>query len=129
MNVLTHEWVKKAEDDLTIAGREFRARKNPVYDGVCFHSQQCAEKYLKAYLNEQGIEAPRIHNLLDLLKLCKEFDSSLEILQPDLRVLERFSVGVRYPGMSADKEEARAAFHAAQVVRHVIRQKLKLAGM
>lgn len=124
MNVLTDEWIKKAEDDLTIAGRELRARKNPVYDGVCFHSQQCAEKYLKAYLNQQGTEAPRIHNLLDLLKLCKEFDASLEILQSDLRMLERFSVGVRYPGLSAEKEDARAAFQAVQVVRKHIRQKL-----
>jgi hypothetical protein len=28
--------------------RESRVRKNPSYDGICFHTQQCAEKYLKA---------------------------------------------------------------------------------
>jgi HEPN domain-containing protein len=126
MSVLTAEWVKKAEDDFTIAGRELRVRKNPIYDGVCFHSQQCAEKYLKAFLNEYAREAPKIHNLLDLLKLCKELDLSLEILQADLRIVERFSVGIRYPGLSADKEDAKSAYRAAQIVRAAMRQKLGL---
>jgi HEPN domain-containing protein len=34
--------------DFATVEREVRARKNPNYDGVCFHAQQCAEKYLKA---------------------------------------------------------------------------------
>ena len=50
MKPLTKEWVKKAERDFTSANREWRARKNPNYDGLCFHCQQCAEKYLKACL-------------------------------------------------------------------------------
>ena len=124
MNALTAEWVKKAEGDFATAGRELRARKNPVYDSVCFHAQQCAEKYLKAYLNEHGQDVPKIHHLLDLLKLCKEIEPSLEILQADLRLIERFSVAVRYPGLSTDKAEAREAFRAAQIVRESIRQKL-----
>jgi hypothetical protein len=62
--------------------------------------------------------------LLDLLKLCKEIDSSLEILLPDLKELERFAINVRYPGMSADKGEARIAFKAAQAVRESLRQRL-----
>jgi len=44
MNPLTREWVEKAEGDFTIAERELRARKTPIYDAVCFHAQQCAEK-------------------------------------------------------------------------------------
>jgi len=50
MNPLTLEWVDKAEGDLITARREYRARKSPNYDAVCFHAQQAAEKYLKAYL-------------------------------------------------------------------------------
>jgi len=69
MRPLTAEWVKKAEGDYQMAGREFRARKNPYYDGVCFHAQQCAEKYLKAFLQEHDQDIPKIHKLLDLLKL------------------------------------------------------------
>ena len=50
MNGLVHEWVEKAEGDFQSAQRELRARKAPNYDAAFFHSQQCAEKYLKAFL-------------------------------------------------------------------------------
>jgi HEPN domain-containing protein len=43
MKPLTQEWVKKAEGDFATAERELRARKNPNYDAVCFHAQQCVE--------------------------------------------------------------------------------------
>ena len=121
MKPLTAEWVQKAEDDFIVAQKMFRVRKHPVYDAVCFHAQQCAEKYLKAFLQEYERDIPKTHKLLDLLKLCKEVNASLEILLPDLREIERFSVNVRYPGMSADKDEAKIAFKAAQVVRSLIR--------
>jgi HEPN domain-containing protein len=48
MNLLTQEWISKAEGDFASSGRELRARKDPNYDSACFHAQQCAEKYLKA---------------------------------------------------------------------------------
>jgi HEPN domain-containing protein len=50
MNPLTTEWIEKAEGDLLTAQREYRARNRPNYDAVCFHAQQTAEKYLKAWL-------------------------------------------------------------------------------
>jgi HEPN domain-containing protein len=105
----------------------FRARKQPVYDAVCFHAQQCAEKYLKAYLQEHNQNVPKVHRLLDLLKLAQVVDSSLEILLPDLKELERFAVNFRYPGMTADKDEARIAFKAAQIVRKFLREQLRIS--
>lgn len=127
MKPLTAEWVQKAEDDFIVAKKIFRARKQPVYDAVCFHAQQCAEKYLKAYLQEHDRDIPKIHKRLDLLKLCKEIDSSLEILLSDLKELERFAINVRYPGMSADKDEARIAYKAVQTVREFLRQRLRVS--
>jgi len=67
MNPLTREWVSKAEGDLSTAERELRARKKPNYDAACFHAQQCAEKYLKAFLQEKGIPFGKTHNLVALL--------------------------------------------------------------
>lgn len=60
MNAIVKEWIKKAEGDLTTAAREYRARKNPNYDAACYHSQQCAEKYLKATL--QRVQTRRLGN-------------------------------------------------------------------
>lgn len=43
----TKEWVSKAEGDWRVAQREMAAT-DPVNDAVCFHAQQCVEKYLTA---------------------------------------------------------------------------------
>jgi HEPN domain-containing protein len=40
-----------------------------AHDGVCFHCQQSAEKYLKAIVQELGLAIPKIHALEDLLAL------------------------------------------------------------
>ena len=70
MNELLLEWVDKAERDFATAERELRARKFINYDAVCFHAQQMAEKYLKAFLFKNGVDFPRTHNLRELLELC-----------------------------------------------------------
>lgn len=75
MRPATAEWVAKAEGDFLTAGRELRARKAPNYDAVCFHAQQCAEKYLKAVLQDNKKNIPKIHNLIELMLLCEEIDS------------------------------------------------------
>lgn len=109
MNPLTLEWIAKAEGDLDTALREYRARRRPNYDAACFHAQQTAEKYLKAWLQENGKDVPRIHNLVELVSLCIETDGTFAILEPDLRGLDSYAVRVRYPGQSSSKEEARTA--------------------
>jgi HEPN domain-containing protein len=101
-----------------------RARKSPNYDAVCFHTQQCAEKYLKAFLQDKDRRIPKIHNLIELMIQCEEVDGSCEILRADLVTMERFSVRTRYPGETAEKEDARSAYAAAGTVRKFGRQKL-----
>lgn len=126
MKPATAEWVAKAEGDFLTAGRELRARKSPNYDAVCFHSQQCAEKYLKAFLQENEKHIPKIHNLIELMLLCEEPDGSFEMLRTDLVTMERYAVRGRYPGEVAEKEDARSAYAAADTVRKFTRQKLGL---
>ncbi len=126
MNLETAEWVNKAEGDFATAGRELRVRKAPNYDAVCFHAQQCAEKYLKAVLQENEKHIPKIHSLIELMLLCEEMDSSFEMLRADLVVMERYSVGIRYPGEFAEKSDAQSAYAAAKTTRAFIRQKLGL---
>lgn len=126
MTPRTAEWIAKAEGDFATAGRELRARKLPNYDAVCFHCQQCAEKYLKAVLQENGKHIPKIHNLVELMMLCEKIDSSFEMLRPDLVTMERYAVRGRYPGEVADKEEARVAYAAVGAVRSFVKQKLGL---
>jgi HEPN domain-containing protein len=111
---------------LLTAQREYRARTRPNYDAVCFHSQQTAEKYIKAWLQEAGKIIPRIHNLVDLVSLCIEINPVFSILEPELRGLDGLAVRTRYPGLDPTKEEALNAFKISRNVRNFIRKKLGL---
>ena len=121
MHSLTIEWLEKAEGDFATAGREVRARKNPNYDSACFHAQQVAEKYLKAILQENLHHIPRTHNLLNLLALCLPFEPTLMAFQDALARLDRYAVRFRYPGESADRNEARMVYKLAKQFREFAR--------
>ncbi len=102
MNPLTREWLDKASADLATARREIRVRSEPNYDAVCFHAQQSVEKALKAVLQENDVNIPKTHQLMDLLALCAKVDGSYLMLQADLISLEGYAVMFRYPGQSAE---------------------------
>ena len=109
MNPLTLEWIEKAEIDFATASREIRVGKVPNYDAVCFHAQQCAEKYLKAILQERSTPFSKTHNLTTLLDLLTPIEPSWELMRPNLERLNVFAVQIRYPGESADKAIGREA--------------------
>ena len=71
MSPLAKEWVEKAEADLATASRELAAAEYPNYDAVCFHAQQCAEKYLKGVLEQNHVHVPKTHDLGELLELLR----------------------------------------------------------
>ena len=98
MKPITGEWVDKAEGDLATARREIDALDKPNYDAVCFHTQQCAEKYLKACLQEADISFRKTHDLSELLDSILSIDPTLESLRQDLNSLSAFAVEYRYPG-------------------------------
>jgi len=126
MKPLTIEWVEKAEGDFATVERELRARRRPNYDAACFHAQQSAEKYLKAWLVESGIAFPKTHSLIELLELCLTIDLSFELQRDALVLLDRFAVSYRYPGEAADRDEAKLALKTIETVRQFMRGKLSL---
>ncbi len=66
MKTETEDWIEKAEGDWATMNREHQVEVNPNYDAVCFHAQQCAEKYLKGRLFEAGASFKKTHDLLNL---------------------------------------------------------------
>lgn len=126
MKPLTREWITKAEEDFAVAEREMRARKSPAFGAICFHAQQCAEKYLKARLCESGKTVTRTHDLPMLLRELASIDPSLVLLDPAARVLVDFAVRYRYPGASASRTTARTALNHAKLIRDMLRQSLGL---
>jgi len=47
MSSPVEEWIEKAEEDFHVALSLRRSRRYPAHNAVCFHAQQCVEKYLK----------------------------------------------------------------------------------
>lgn len=126
MKSLSSEWVVKAEGDFASAQRELKARKSPNFDAACFHAQQCAEKYLKARLQEAGIPFGRSHHLSALLDLALPLEPMWEVCRTDLTVLTAFAVEFRYPGESADRALAKEAVRRCSAFRQMARASLGL---
>jgi HEPN domain-containing protein len=126
MKRMTAEWISKAEGDFATVEREARARKRPNYDGLCFHAQQCAEKYLKALLCEADIRFPRTHDLVALLDLLLAVRPAWELQREDLAFLSDFAVAFRYLGDSCDRESAMDARKRCRRFRLLARETLQL---
>lgn len=67
---------------------------SPLYRVRCFHSQQLAEKIIKAALYEDGIRIPRTHNITYLLSL---FDFEIPLYKNDMEFLSTIYIESRYP--------------------------------
>ena len=119
-------WVFKAEGDFELAKAAKRLRAKPQPDGVCFHSQQCAEKYLKGFLEQHGDTPPKVHDLPLLLTMCVNHDPMLIALTNAVEFLDQFSVRVRYPGEVATSEDAVDAIAAMNTVRRVLQSGMGL---
>jgi HEPN domain-containing protein len=117
--------VRKAEDDMI--GAKVLEQSQPLLpDQICFHCQQSAEKYLKALLQDWGIEPPRTHDLAKLLSLLAPGDATLLTLHRGAISLTRYAVDVLYTEERATKKQAVAALRYAEKVRGEVRARLRL---
>jgi len=115
-------WFRKAENDLINAEHTMKM-KNPPYDTVCFHAQQCAEKYLKGFLTFHEIEFPKTHSIEDLVLLCKQVAPSIESETGDVEILSSYGVEIRYPDeiyYDIPAEDAREAVELSIKVKLVV---------
>lgn len=120
------EWIRKAEQDWIAVGS---LDPSVIPTVICFHGQQCAEKYLKALLTLHDQVPPRTHDLGVLLGRALEHEPNLGNVSDELLLLDRYAVAIRYPGPDADEQEAVTATAAAEVVRDTCRQLLGLLGV
>ena len=125
MNPLTLEWIQKAEEDYNSA-KWLQQAPDPVYNPICFHVQQCIEKYLKAWLQEANVPVPKTHNLEELLALIVPTLPAWSQWQPDFEIITEYAVEARYPGDSATADDTQHAIHVCEAVRHAVRTSLKL---
>jgi HEPN domain-containing protein len=122
------EWAAKAQADFSTATRELKATESPNFDAVCFHAQQCVEKLMKALLIHLGIVPPRTHDLTELGRLLAPVCPQWTWPVQELRFLTRAAVDFRYPGESANLEEATESLDIANRIRKRLLVSLTLSA-
>ena len=104
---LVNEWIVKAEEDYRTIEELYNKSPSDFANTICFHAQQCAEKYLKALLTRSGIEPPWIHTLETLLDLIISKIPELEEYRVMLVQLTPYATEYRYPGKVVNQQDAK----------------------
>jgi HEPN domain-containing protein len=120
---LVQGWLKKAASDLIAMKASAQAGAS---DAACFHAQQAAEKYLKAYLVDRDRVIVLTHNLFKLVIACAEIDPAFRQLMDAAALLTPFAVEARYdaefwPTPEVLEEAELAANRVARLVCSLVR--------
>lgn len=115
---LVRGWLPKASSD---AAAVESLLKGGNFDAACFHAQQAAEKYLKAFLIHHGVQFPFTHNLADLSELCASIDTSFRSLTSTVAPLIPYAVELRcddafWPSLEVAREARASALTAKDFV-------------
>ena len=90
-------WLERARSDLALARIALTA-PDVLLEDACYHTQQCAEKALKALLVLHQIDFPRTHILEALLDLLKQVGIAVPALVDEAVELTQYAVQARCPG-------------------------------
>lgn len=99
-------------------------QKTTLWAPLCFHAQQCVEKYLKARLNEASVAFHKTHDLEQLLNQALAAEPLWAAFRPALRRLSNAAVLPRYPGGVFTKAEAQRALKTCKAFRKEARLSL-----
>ena len=122
-------WIDLAKEDEKMAELALKAK---LYNQVCFHCQQGAEKLLKAFLLKKKGKFPKIHSLTELLILASGVDKNLMRLKNDCLYLDQFYVPTRYPDAplenlpegAPNEQDAKKAMNIVRKIDEVITKEL-----
>lgn len=117
---LVEQWLIKADHDLLIVERDIR-NEAPLTDIICFHCQQAAEKYLKAFLVSKLSVPQRTHDIRTIINECCKLDPNFEKLN-SCSYLSNYAVESRYPDnyYLPDKEETGKAYSDAKSIKDFV---------
>jgi HEPN domain-containing protein len=124
--LIVKEWLKMADDDFRFAESNLKGGSE-FYAQICFHFQQAAEKYLKAYIIAKGIAFEKVHDLVHLLKTCSAHEPAFSALKEDCILLNTAYIETRYPvhwPASYTKETAEQSHIAAVNIARTDRNQL-----
>lgn len=123
-------WIKQGERDLEIARK---LSDSGMYEAVCFHAQQAAEKALKGLLYGKGYRAIVTHSVRELFNaVSKEFDGISALLK-ECTELDKEYIPSRYPDAFPSgspyeyysKEDAEKCLNYAELILKEVRRLIK----
>lgn len=119
------EWFEKADEDELLARAGLKEKASP--SGICFLSQQMAEKYLKGLIVFHNQKFSKVHDLLELEKILIHFEPDIKNYEENMDLLNRYYIETRYPGDYSEftLEEAKNALEAAQRIKDFVLEKVK----
>ena len=120
-------WLIKARSDLRSAKKLFKD-DDETLDTAAYHTQQCVEKALKAYLVFNNRIPPKTHDLEKLLELCTIHDQSLKALSDEVITLIPYAIYSRYPDdyFEIYRSDVETAIGIAQKVFRLISAKTNI---
>jgi len=117
-------WLVKAESDLRAS--EKLISDELVWDVAIYHTQQAAEKALKAYLAWKKHPLEKTHNLVKLLELCMQIDPDFIMLRDEAEVLTPFLTAFRDPDaeLRPEKQVLEDAILKSRQVLKFVKEKI-----
>jgi len=120
---MTRQWIMLANDDLRLA-QFILDDDDPICWASAFHSQQCAEKALKAFLTFHDIRAKKTHEIDYLLELCCRVNPDFEQFKQTAGKLTEYAVDSRYPAphhYASDEDAGQATEIARGIFEFVLK--------
>ncbi|MCD6513668.1 MAG: HEPN domain-containing protein [Candidatus Odinarchaeota archaeon] len=125
-------WLEDALEDLKVAEALLKLSH---FAASCFHSQQAAEKALKALLYKRGMES-RTHSIHTLLvQITKTYNVDISQYENQAKLLDKHYTPPRYPNLHPGielpahklyvKEDAELCLKAAKSILNMARELLK----
>lgn len=122
------DWLKVADEDFGFAKTNLKGLQTHYFAQICFHFQQAAEKYLKAYIVAKKLGFKKIHELPALLQICQRDDLDFNQFQEECDYLTEFYFEPRYPVIlpvsDITREMAEKAQDSAQKIGDFVKEKL-----
>jgi HEPN domain-containing protein len=122
----TKGWVFFAENDMKLA--DFSLSDARLTGQVAFHSQQAIEKYFKAYLVENEISFPKMHDLVKLYEFIKnvkdwKLDEDMLLKINKIYSESRYpsNIGILPDGQIPSVEQAKEIFDFAKKIETIFK--------
>ena len=118
---IAKEWIVYANRDLDTAKHLNNTMRPKPFEIICYHSQQAAEKFLKAFLFCSSVTPPKTHDLNTLCEMCEELNDSFSEIALQCGSLTKYGIAPRYPyELEITDEDAESALCKSEKIKEFI---------